>query len=212
MPDYEALMVDWPALTPFSNVFDVGAFEGAWAAKIARKYHPRLWLFEPQTEGAHMERLRAGLEGENYRLFGVALGERNAELPMGEWSTDGCSFLLTEADAMKPGNSRQQMGRGVMVDASWWFKMYAVELPNIDLASINIEGYEFRLLPYLCETGDIRRFERLAVQFHLFVPDAYAQYAAIRERLEATHRLLWDAFPTWVAWERLPGVGVGDGA
>lgn len=199
MPDIEALMLDWP-LTDESVVFDVGAFEGKWAAKIAEKYGASLMLFEPQASGSHIDRLRAGLAGHRYLFFPYALGERNAELPMGEWDTDGCSFLLTEEDARKPGNTRTQMGRGLMVDAVAWLKSYGIE--DIDLASINIEGYEFRLLPYLIETGAIKRFQRLAVQFHLFVPDALAQYDALKGRLEETHRLLWDAFPTWVAWER----------
>lgn len=202
--DYESLMLQWPALTRESVVFDVGAFEGKWAAQIAARYNPALYLFEPQYTGSHIDRLRAGLQGRNYLLLPYALGERNAELPMGEWDTDGCSFLLTEEDARRPGNTRTQMGRGLMVDAAVWLDGFAVK--NIDLASINIEGYEYRLLPYLMETGYIRRFERLAVQFHLFVPGAEQMADAIRSRLAETHQLLWDAFPTWVAWERLPGV------
>lgn len=199
MSDVEALMLGWP-LTDKSVVFDVGAFEGKWAAKIAERYNPALYLFEPQAEGSHMDRLREGLQGRNYRLFPYALGERNAELPMGEWDTDGCSFLLTEEDARRPGNTRTQMGHGLMVDAVAWLDSYEIE--NVDLASINIEGYEFRLLPYLIDTGAIRRFQRLAVQFHLFVPGAEQMADAIRSRMAETHHVLWDAFPTWVAWER----------
>lgn len=198
--DFEALMVSWPGLTTESVVFDVGAFEGAWASKIAQKYNPQLFLFEPQPEGAHTRRLRDGLQSYNYRLFPFALGERNAEMPMGEWDTDGCSFLLTEEDASRPGNSRTQMGSGIMMDAAMFLDRYGLE--NVDLASINIEGYEFILIPYLIETGMIARFQRLAIQFHLFVPDAFAKYDALKAELEKTHVLLWDAFPTWVAWER----------
>lgn len=200
MPDYERLMLDWP-LTKDSIVFDVGAFDGTWSAQIARRYHPGyMYLFEPQREGAHITRLRramrqAGDDGvpQSYSLLPYGLGITSGVFPMGECDTDAASFLL---------DSRQQ-GMGELMDAHKWLNGWREggTADAIDLASINIEGYEYQLLPYLIERGDSTLFKRLAIQWHTFADPDGSMYARIFTALERTHRVLWDCWPTWQAWE-----------
>ena len=42
----ETLRLDY-SLAPDSTVFDVGGYEGEWAAAIAARYHPIIHVFEP---------------------------------------------------------------------------------------------------------------------------------------------------------------------
>lgn len=193
--DVEVAKYHWPGLNTESLVFDIGAFEGIWAQEIARKYHPRqFYLFEPQ-HGTHIQRLHNHLLGYDYILFDFALGDRDGEFAMVEYGTDGASFL-------SGADTRQQVGSGTMVDAAAFLTRRAAATSNIDLTSMNIEGYEFILLPYLHTHGLLPRFERLMVQFHTFVENSQAQYEYICNILGETHTMLWECYPTWVAWER----------
>jgi len=66
---------------------------------------------------------------------------------------------------------------------------------------INIEGGEYELLLALLDSPAlIQGIRYFQVQFHDFVPDAQAQREHIRQRLSATHELMWDYPFIWESW------------
>lgn len=196
-------MLSWPSLSNRSVVLDIGAFDGTWAAQIAAKYRPEwMYLVEPQSTGAHLSRLRTAMADIGYHSYQVmhyGLGVEDATLPMVEADTDGASFIKAAGD-----KGREQTTVGRLMDAHDWFIQFqeAGGWSDIDLTSMNIEGYEYELLPYLVKTGDIGLLQDLAVQFHLFADPDGSRYESIKRLLAPTHELLWEAFPTWVAWRR----------
>lgn len=195
--EVEGLITTWPCLEGDDKiVVEIGSFEGVWASKIAKKYpNVDFHLYEPQ-KGNHIERLHIAMMGYRYNLHPYGIGVRNEYLPMTEYNTDGASFVL---DPSKAALTRPDIGQGRLMAAE-------LALPGFDgifdLCAINIEGYEFVLLPYLIEHGLITRFNHIAVQFHEHVDAAFEKYLKLKYRLEATHSLMWDRYPTWVAWER----------
>lgn len=143
--DVQAL--DWP-LTTRSVVVEVGGYKGRWALQIAERYNPMLFVFEPQAWAADV--CRAVL-GKRANVYAVALGDQDATLPMGDYETDGCSFT-------KPGSSMGQMR-----EIKGMFEQCQIT-DRIDLMLMNIEGYEYTLLPHMLNQGIFPKW--LMVQMH----------------------------------------------
>lgn len=175
--------IDWP-LTKDSVVVEVGGYKGRWALQIAERYHPRLFVFEPQPWAAETCRLVLGDSGQ---VIQAALGDRFEPAYMSKWETDGCSLV--------DGREHQV----TMVEIEKTFKL--LKVGNIDLMLMNIEGYEYTLLPHMLERGI--QPKRLMVQFHTFVDQYGMALAHIHAALEARgYRIVWTYGVMLTAWER----------
>lgn len=196
----KALQERWQLADAFSlpsdsTVVIVGAYKGLAMELIDELYHPKYLIgYEPQDWAAAEATARIALRA-NCQIISNGLWAGVPEkriVPMGEWHTDACSFINTGP------NSRQQ-GQGVVVDGDYALRITG--LPSFDLVIMNIEGYEFELIPYLMDKGWLPKFQRLAVQFHLgFGNDD--DYAGLIERISETHSLRIDDRPSWVYWEK----------
>lgn len=179
--------LDWP-LNAESTVVDVGGYRGRWALQIAERYHPHLYVFEPQPWAT---RVCEAVLGDMARVFFYGLGIESATLPMGDWETDGCSFV------------KQGMGIpgtfGVMREIAADFR--ALNLSHIDLMMMNIEGYEYTLIPHMLDQGILP--DRLMVQFHSFADPDGGKLANIHERMTAAgYTVPWTYGLQLTAWER----------
>lgn len=175
--------IDWP-LDSNSVVVEVGGYKGRWALQIAERYHPRLFVFEPQLWAAEVCK---SVLGNHAVVMDYGLGTSNGWQEMGEWETDGCSFV-------KPGN-----GKAWITEIELAFA--AQNITTIDLMLMNIEGYEYTLLPHMLSKGILPK--RLMVQFHTFAdPDGMA-LAHIHAALERYgYRIVWTYGVMLTAWER----------
>ena len=181
--------LEWP-LTIGSTVIDVGGYRGRWALQIAERYGPRLYVFEPQPWAA---RVCEAVLGDMARVFFYGLGTEYATLPMGDWETDGCSFV-------KPGLGIPGTF-GVMREIAADFR--ALNLSRIDLMMMNIEGYEYTLIPHMLDQGILP--DRLMVQFHSFADPDGGKLATIHERMTtAGYTVPWTYGLQLTAWERQP--------
>jgi FkbM family methyltransferase len=189
MNDWDQRSFEWE-LTAESVVFEVGGYEGRWAAEIQRRYHPVLHVFEPQPWAA--EKCRLALADPLHRTFvhEYALGVLDGRFPMGEFETDGASFL--------PQPRRQGAGEMVRIDTF----LDVRRIGSVDLMLINIEGYEYDLLPFMIRKGILPRIRNLMVQFHAFADLAGTATVDLRKAIGATHDILWDYGTTLVAWRR----------
>lgn len=178
--------LDWP-LTKDSVVVEVGGFKGRWALQIAERYAPRLYVFEPQP-WAH--KTCQEVLGDQATVLPFALGVEDAWLPMGEWETDGCSFV-------------KQDERGACAAMRWIVTAFAdLALDHIDLMLMNIEGYEYTLIPHMLDRGILP--QRLMVQFHTFADPDGAKGAAVFERLARLgYEIVWTYGEVLTAWRRL---------
>lgn len=177
---WDAQAIDWP-LDSSSVVVEVGGYVGRWALQIAERYRPRLVVFEPQPWAAEV--CRAVL-GDRATVVNAALGDHFGPMQMTNWETDGCSLA-------KPGGDRQV----VMVEAAQTFDQLGIT--TIDLLLMNIEGYEYTLLPYLLDQGILPR--RLMIQLHGSDDDN----AAVFDRLaQAGYHIVWTYGAMLTAWER----------
>lgn len=204
--EHDIRSYNWP-LKHRSVVFEVGGFEGRWARQIKERYHPNLHVFEPQPWA--YERLRYRLGAPFDRIHPYALGDRDAVLPMGDFETDGCSFVKDAAwYAAHPGQAHQRRSEGRMRDIVTVLPEIMPHQryrrpPLIDLMLVNIEGYEFTLLPYMFAHGIWP--VRLMVQFHL-LNNTEDDYHALRALIGQHYGPpIWDYGMVLAAWERGPG-------
>jgi FkbM family methyltransferase len=171
-----------------SVVWDVGGYEGDWAAEIAARYRSRIEVFEPVP--AYAARIQERFKrNPGVSVHQVGLGGRTRSDAI-RLQADGSSIFANggETIAIEIIDIVDKLGeRGVS---------------EIALLKLNIEGAEYELLERLVESGEIRRVRNLQVQFHDIIPDADARRAAIREALEHTHICVY-CFPwVWEGWSR----------
>lgn len=185
--------ITWP-LTKDSVVFEVGAYEGRWAKQIINKYHCVVHAFEPQYWAVAKLLILQATGYEQLVVYPYALGNRDiTQLPMGEFETDACSFLLPKQRKQGYGEMREACNAINEVSGT----------QQIDLMMMNIEGYEYELINYMISCGAIERVERLCVQWHEFADPSGVMYKVVRDKLfqEGFH-IEWSFYPTLEAFVR----------
>jgi FkbM family methyltransferase len=183
------LRLDYP-LDSSSVVFDVGGFEGDFAAAIHSRYGCTVHVFEPVPE--FLATLQARFEGNSQIVIHpFGLGGRTETVPM-SLDANGSSHVK-ETGGGKPVSAQ-------ILSFSDFIAKSGVTA--VDLMKSNIEGAEFDLLEHMLETGHISMIRDLQVQFHRFVPDSSRRRRAIRRRLAATHALTYEFYFVWENWRR----------
>lgn len=175
-----------------SHVLDVGGYLGEWAEKIENKYHPHIDIFEPVP--CYFQKIKQKFEGNNkISVHNYAIGNKNEkkEITVGENSSS-----LYRQNRQK-GNERITVLVRNIVKV-----IEELNLTEIDLIKINIEGGEYCLLQRIIDEGLISRFKNIQVQFHNFIDDAINKREAIRSQLKKTHRLTYDFYFIWENWQR----------
>lgn len=194
--ELEALREEWSLsrilqLPPYPTIVLAGAYKGK-LMQYFLEYVPDSYVagYEPQ-DWAYNEaaaRLKPYFP-ISWLLSPLALGTSNkSDIPMGEWGTDACSFLTSE---------REQGIAPLMVDAAAELsQMYDI----VDLLVLNMEGYEFELLPHLLSSFNMQHIKSLAVQFHLQYSTP-SKYMHLLHQLDAMYpnRFMYN-LPAWGYW------------
>lgn len=182
----DAKRYDYPELTPDSIVFDVGAFEGEFAQRIHDKYGSFVYMFEIAPEFIDTLNKRYG-DHEKIWIFQHGLGH------------EAGSFSLRRAANATTIHAQEEDGEAEIKKLSEFMES-EMDGKDVDLIKINIEGPEYDLVDHILDSGLIKRFKNLQVQFHNFVPDAGKRLLAIRKRLKETHDMTWSfdfVFENW---------------
>lgn len=178
-------------LGPASRVWDIGGYEGGWAAEVLNRYGCHVDVFEPSGSFASALRQRFGHD-DRVTVHEIALGASNRLAELG-----------TEADASSLfGASASNTEEVRVVDVASQLAELRPPRSDVDLVKINIEGAEYELLERLLQTGDIHRFRHVLVQFHPDMPAAWRRMKRIQAGLKSTHVLTWQYRFVWESWER----------
>lgn len=187
--EWDKMSVDFP-LTKDSVVLEIGGYKGRWALEIAQRYQPRLFVVEPQ-DWAFVECCRVLKEFPRTQVFNIALGKESGKFPMGNWETDGCSF--TNLPGGKP------VGIGEMIEFKEFMNLENID--HINLCLMNIEGYEFRLIPYMLQAGIMDKIDYFICQFHPTNDGEVNQYHDLRRVLKRKKKVRFDFGPILTCWE-----------
>lgn len=174
-------------LSGLDDVLVIGAYKGA-TCKFIRYHHPYVKLtgFEPQ-EWAYAELARVGLQ-TGFASVNIALAlDDKEDVPLYEYWTDAASLLEL------PGT--RTLGTCQTVAAVPYLQ--SQYLTNIALAIINIEGYEYALIPYLL--ANLIRIRYILVQCHH--KDTYhTAYVRMQESLNSHRYTMIDVGAGWELW------------
>lgn len=171
-----------------------GAYEGATVQFISELYGCHVLGFEPQEWAAHRARERLHHEARYTRasILNYAVGAESGELPMGEVGTDAASFISDPA-ARTHGTGRIR---------EWGAVMENLAVRRVALLLLNVEGYEYVLLPHLDKLGWLSKISHIIIQFHDMERSPYDETVKLLAR---THRLTWEhsnwSHWTWQSWE-----------
>jgi FkbM family methyltransferase len=175
-------------LTPGSLVYDVGGFEGNFAADLSCRFGCRIKVFEPIVDFAETieERFR---HNPNVEVHRYGLSGADGELLMTREQGGSSAVIVGEVPPTE---------RVILRDIAGVLEEFSDD--NVDLIKINIEGGEYDLLDRLIERDLLGRFRHIQVQFHLHAPEANVRMERIVKALESTHELSWRYPWVWESW------------
>lgn len=200
-------LADYPA-NEQSVVFVIGAYSGTTAGLLLdvlpqAKYH----LFEPQDWAVAQLQERFG-HLPNVRICAFALGDRIGTFPMALYTSNGCTFV---EGSIEYSQEPQHWTNGRMEEIARWCE--SAGIAEIHHASLNIEGYEYILLPHMARTGWLSRCKTIGISWHgsqwnTVVPgpftwqgDPVAEYDEVQDILARDHRLVLE-IDNWQSWVR----------
>lgn len=169
-----------------SVVFDIGGFEGNWAADIFTRYACHIHVFEPVQEFADQIKTRfCGNRKVRVNAFGLSGSDQTIDMYVKQ---DGSSVL-------RPGGEVKRIELRQAMEY-----IHNNKIIFIDLMKINIEGGEYDLLEHLLDEGFATSVGNFQIQFHDFIPEAEKRMHAIQERLRQTHELTYQYPFVWENW------------
>jgi len=180
-----------------SVVFEVGAYEGAWSKAICNKYNPKLYAFEPQ-KWAYDNCVKLLKRYDNAKVFNFALGIESGNFKMGDFQSDGASLMKDETVKCDQRTPLFEIVK--MVELKKFLEFEKID--EIDLFQLNVEGYEYKLIPYMIEKGILNRIKYFICQFHMhpWFPD---EETKLIEMINKTHKWNKEVGTSLLEWERL---------
>ncbi len=188
----DKILAEVAGLTEGRVVLDVGGDTGAWAMELYQRYAPQLYIFEPHPRS--VVALHERFAGLDSKILPFGLGSSNQSCQL---SDDGMGSSVYDASRNFHGANKFDIR---IRDVHEVFT--ELNLKEVDLIKINIEGGEYDLLPRLIDTGLVRRCRMVRVQFHDWFPNAFALRRRIVKDLAKTHDVEWSYPMVWESWIR----------
>ncbi|NWE45775.1 FkbM family methyltransferase [Pseudomonas gingeri] len=173
-----------------SIVFDLGGYQGDFAAEIYRKYSCNVYIFEPVQE-FHNKCVERFKNYPKIKCFNYGLSSYDGWLNI-SLAENASSF----SSPLATGDTERVEVRSI----TSCIEEFGVK--KISLIKINIEGGEYDVLPALIESGDIEKIDNVQVQFHNFFENASNKRNDLRESLKKTHHESWCYEFVWENWAR----------
>ena len=192
----ESLRYDYP-LDENSVVLDIGFYRGEFTKKVFDKYGCNILAFEP-VHSFYQEGLAKLPKNKKIHVFNVGIGKE---------SSTQVIYCDDDKSSLFQNMQKYQLKHFVeIISIKDIFEDFGYLLSNgVDLVKINIEGGEYDLLEFLLDSGLIKLFKNIQIQFHIFMEDAEKRRNAIRNRLIQSHRLTYDYPWVWENWARKDG-------
>ena len=183
------LRLDYP-LSSDSIVFDLGGYLGDYAAAIHEKYGCRVFVYEPVKE-FYDECVRRFAGVPEIRCFNYGLSNET-----------GTVNISSERDASSLIKNSETAEFETVKVKDIADEIRDLDIHEIDLIKLNIEGAEFFVLSHLLKNGLTPRIKHIQVQFHSFFPDARRLREDIRQEFAKTHVESWNYPFVWESWTR----------
>lgn len=183
------LRVDYP-LDADSIVFDVGGYVGEWAEYIRQRFDPHIYIYEPNPECREFLRERFQ-NASKVLVYSYGLSDRNRTAMLN---------IAGIGSSIYKGGKQSQQAKIELRDIQ--DVIFQLNITNIDLIKINIEGGEYSLLKRMIETGIVKRCRDIQIQFHDWYPEAGALRKEITRSLSLSHYRTWNYPFVWENWRK----------
>lgn len=172
-------------------IFVAGAWKGLYCRYLTERFPTaKIYGFEPQRAACREASNWTAMD-KNVSIFPFGIGiEYPFEImPMGSADTDGCSVL----------KANRPIIRGLFIESTSIRDWLGVD--KINLAVINVEGYECLLLAHWLNNGQVRYYNSLAVQFHPDPSDPNTNLLTEALNIYYGEPKYFD-YPTWCYWKK----------
>ena len=176
-------------LSEESIIMDLGGYNGAWAQQMIEKYNPYVYILEP-VPNFYNNMVNKFLNNKKVSLLNVGVGVE-----------DKNGVIFIEGDGT---STNLASGESINVEFNTIETILTkFNLTNIDLIQINIEGDEYPLLENMLESGYIKRFKNIQIQFHLGINNDIERRNNIRKGLiQNDFELNFDYPFVWESWRK----------
>ncbi|NND66401.1 MAG: FkbM family methyltransferase [Halioglobus sp.] len=201
---YRKPMIDWVGATIYNKhmlheadidedsvVVDVGAFTGSWAQHIVDRYNPTIYAFEPNPQ-SYGQLMAKAADNPKLKPLPYGLGDEDIKV---EFTLKGLGSSMYEERADHADVPRTEVEIAA-IDRVW----RELELGQVDLFKVNIEGAEFPLFEKMIAADLVKSVNTYLIQFHEWHPGAYSKRRRIREVLSQTHTCEWNYYFVWEKW------------
>lgn len=169
-----------------SLVFDLGGYEGQWSSDIFSKYLCQIYIFEPVLQYANKIEKRF-LKNKRISVFKFGLANETKKEKI---------FINKDSSSVhKNSKISENIDLVRLVDF-----MEENNINEVDLIKINIEGGEYCLLEDVIDTGFVKKYKNIQIQFHDFFHDAKYRMEKIQSSLKKTHFITYQypfIFENW---------------
>lgn len=133
-----------------------------------------------------------------------ASNEKITSLNYGLSDIDGEFILSDRVDGSSFLNPNHAKDDGIKCELREFFSVLdSLNVKNIDLMKINIEGGEYPLLQHISKENRFDVVINYQIQFHNFVENAFIMRNDIIESLSKTHKQTWCYPFVWENWNKI---------
>ncbi|MBC7429402.1 MAG: FkbM family methyltransferase [Bacteriovorax sp.] len=182
-----SLRYDYP-LNKDSIVFDAGGYKGDFAAEISSRFQSKVFVFEP-VEKFYLYSKKRFANNPSISIFQYGVGAKDETLSIQEDENK---------TQMKASNNQKSVIHVQLKNIESVIK--ELQIPQLDLFKINIEGGEYELLEKVYEMGFMGKVKDFQIQFHDFIPGADEKRASVTDKLKKTHFCKWSYDYIWENW------------
>ncbi len=176
------------SLNSESIVFDIGGYVGDFTKQINDQYGSSVYLFEPVDE-FYQICLNRFKDNQKIKCYNFALSDNDDEF-----------YISVNKDSTSIVNQNQGLRKEKIIVKSFAKFIHDLEIKNIDLLKVNIEGGEYDLMPHIIESKLILSLKYIQIQFHKYIPNADKKRSEIIDNLSYTHNLDWCYKFIWESW------------
>ena len=180
-------------LSESSLVVDLGGYMGDFADNIHKKYGCKVLVFEPNPN--FFEKCKERFQkNPKVQVFNYGIADVNDDLFLSD-KADGSSFLTYTLDENKTGTLCKVRRYSDIIKE--------LEINEIDLMKINIEGAEYPLMEHIIQQNLVSVVKNFQIQFHhLQNKPLRSRYKKISAKLSETYTQTWRYWSVWENWER----------
>lgn len=186
-----ALRYNYPDLNEKSIVFDLGGYKGDFAYYIHEKYKCKVYLFEPHPN-FYEHCLNRFMNNDQITVLNYGLLDKDGEFNLTH-AKDGSSFYT---------NPNLKITQEIKCKVKEFFGVLEeLQISEIDLMKINIEGGEYPLLQHISSKLKLDLIKQYQIQFHKWIKNSVSMRKSISSELAKTHIRTWCYNFVWENWK-----------